>query len=124
MLIFIAYLVQLIAVVSANIRPGQPGERLHGLPNYRFVRKVDEGVHYGVIHPYVQEWNDTIKPYERIGGYDPKAAMAPHAHGTPVSGPWPLHMFFRCFDNVLRIYFSFESLGDKPNPRNPEGSET
>ena len=77
-----------------------------------FVRPVDEGLVYGAIHAYKEEWNRTFRPYET------------HIHGVrDLDTPSPFHFFFRCVDGVARMYFTVEDLHARPINNQPQGSE-
>ena len=84
------------------------GER----PERQYIRPVDDGLVYAVIHPYRNEWNNTFRPYEK------------HVHGvSDLLTNSPMHFYFRCVDGVARIYFTIEDLHEKPNNNQPMGSE-
>ena len=77
-----------------------------------YIRPVDDGLVYAVIHPYRNEWNNTFRPYET------------HIHGVAdLKTPSPVHFYFRCVDGVARIYFTIEDLNERPLNNQPMGSE-
>ena len=81
-------------------------------PERQYIRSVDDGLVYAVIHPYRQEWNSTFRPYEK------------HVHGVAdLKTPSPVHFYFRCVDGVARIYFTIEDLNQRPINNQPMGSE-
>ena len=56
-----------------------------------YIRDIDEDIQYGVIHPYIEEWDALFQTtLQRV--------------------PSPMHFWFRCIDREVRAYFLVEDM--------------